>query len=421
MTLPALGRAVRFCTYGMMASLPFAVGGVNVFGTLIILLALLSREWWSVFPRLMRNPMVLICIAMLLLVWLGTFRTAGPHQEALNVLNRYHKLLFIPLLIPFFQQLKHRMMALNVLLGALLFNVVISWTEFFGWTHVSDQAYLGTATAPGDSVFHQHITQGLLFCVSMVVGSALAWFEKTRGRKIYYWGAVLLAASNVAWVMVGKTGKAMLPLLALWLLGEWWVSQKREKKRAEAFVHTSPNASLGSVTRSKWMFAGLALLVLGATTWSALTPSTMLGTAFQEVVKSRATGQDNSQGERVEFWHKGLILISHESWLGYGTGSVLTLTRKLAETAQTPVGHLATTNLHDEYLMWAVQFGLPGALIILLFFFVYWRGGKQAGMAGMALRGAVMIFSFGCLYNSFLVDFAEGYSMVLLAGVLLPL
>ena len=412
---------IRWCVYGMLASLPFAVGGVNFFGYLVLLMALLSVEWWRAVPQLLRHPMSLTALIMLLIVGLGIAHSLGPHHEALNVLNRYHKLLFIPLLMPFFQEEKDRVRGLNVLCGALLINVFLSWTEYLRLTHISDPIYVAGMPSPGDAVFRQHITQGLLFCILVVIASALGWQARGK-RRFLYWGMALLAAGNVAFVMVGRTGKAMLPVIALWLLGEWWFTRDKKAVGPERLVFNGyPHSGQRAKFQERWVLMLIIGIVLGSTLWSLMNPSTMLGTVLQEVRQSHRTGADTSQGERVEFWHKGVLLFLKHPWLGSGTGSVLTLTQELAKNETTPVNRLATSNFHDEYLMWAVQFGMPGLLAIVAFFMFYLRAGRQPGLSGQVLRGVGILFAFGCLYNSFLVDFTEGYSIVLLGGVLISL
>ena len=412
---------IRLCACGMLVSLPFAVGGVNFFGYLVLLMALLSREWWQAVPQLLRNPLSLMALIMLVIVGLGTVHSLGPHREALNVLNRYHKLLFIPLLMPFFQEEKDRILGLNVLSGALLINVLLSWTEYLRLTHISDPIYVAGMPSPGDAVFRQHITQGLLFCLLVVIASALGW--QAGGKKRFlYWGMALLAAGNVAFVMVGRTGKAMLPVIALWLLGEWLFTRNKRAVGPERVVFNShPHSRQRAKFQEHWVLILIMGIVLGSTLWSLMTPSTMLGTIVQEVQQSHQTGADTSQGERVEFWHKGVLLFLKHPWVGSGTGSILTLTQELAKNETTQVNRVATSNLHDEYLMWAVQFGVPGLLAIVAFFIFYLRGGCQPGLSGQVLRGVGILFSFGCLYNSFLVDFTEGYSIVLLGGLLISL
>src|SRR5487761_2639848 len=163
----------RFMAYGMLLMLPVSVAGVNLFGGGLLLAALLSREFWCAARKLLTNPMVLVTMAMLGLLLLGMLYTSGPRQEAWAVFMKYRKLLFIPLLLPFFQEDRHRITAMSLLALSISITVMASWSEFLGWTHISDPAYGGP---PGDAVFKMHISQGTLFSllIALCVGLVFA-------------------------------------------------------------------------------------------------------------------------------------------------------------------------------------------------------------------------------------------------------
>ncbi len=391
----------RFMAYGMLLMLPVSVAGVNLFGGGLLLAALLSREFWCATRKLLSNPMVLVTMAMLGLLLLGMLYTSGPRQEAWAVIMKYRKLLFLPLLLPFFQEDRHRLTAMRLLALSISITVMASWSEFLGWTHISDPVYGGP---PGDAVFKMHIPQGTLFSLLIALCVGLAFATRSRLMQGLLLGMALLTALDISWVMVGRTGKAILPVLALWAV---W----------EALRFWRPPA------RVYWSIVLSALaLILGATLWVASTPTTLLGSVPREIHQSEETGIPTSQGIRMAFYRKSAELISQRPWGGYGTGSVLTETEILAAKGQTEVARIPTINLHNEFLMWTVQLGVPGLAAILLFFGIMLRAsfGRPVPIA-ILLRGQWVVFAAGCLFNSYLLDFAEGYAMVLSAGILLPL
>lgn len=399
----SMDDGVRWLTYGMLLSLPFAVGGVNLFGYLIILTVPFCRSWRQSLVRLAKNRLVVVSMMMLLIVLIGSWHAEGGHYEAMNVLNRYHKLLFIPLLMPFFQRVEHKKQALSLLFLALFVNVAISWTEYMNLTHLSDPIYATLEPGHlGDNVFRTHIAQGLLFDLLLVISGV--YVLSTSGVVRVFYGLVgVLTGLNILIVMVGRTGKALLPVILMWLLVEWLWSRKALPKYRTSVM------SIAIL---------LGALVLGGTAWSVMNPSTMLGTVILEIKQSHATGELTSQGERVEFWHKGVELIRDNPWYGSGAGSVYAQTTKLANKEKTEVARMGTYNLHNEFLMWAVQFGIVGLFSVILFFIYYVTGPSGNDIPSKVLRGAGIVFLLGSLFNSLLVDFTEGYSMMLLAGIL---
>ena len=404
MPIPLLSLApwIRYCTYGLVLSLPISTGGINVFSWLIAVLALLSKEWWGTATQLWRNPLALSALILFFSMLMGIFWTEGSSYEAWAVLGRYKKLLLIPFLLPFFNQRAHQRLALHLLLFSLSLTVLFSWTDFMGITHISDPIYY--PAPPGDAVFRMHITQGLLFLLNIVVAMGLALTSVNRFQKIIYLFLAALSAGDIIFVMVGRTGKALLPLLILWVIGE------------------SVRIKMSGTWRYKKIpvWSALAIIItLAGTAYFASKPDTMLGSIHQEVHESHQTGAVTSQGERVAFWTKGVTLFKQEPWFGHGTGSVITLTTQLARHSQRAVDQVVTFNLHNEYLMWAVQLGVFGLIFILGFFGLYLRAGLIApDLNGLVLRGSWLIFATGCLFNSFLIDFTEGYSLVILLGLL---
>ncbi len=399
--LPTLGPVVRVTAYGMLLALPVSVAGVNLFGAGLLLASLLSREFWSAARRLLTNPMALVAMAMLGLLLLGMLYTTGPHHEAWAVFMKYRKLLFLPLLLPFFQEDRHRITAMRVLAFSISITVMVSWSEFLGWTHISDPAYGGP---PGDAVFKMHIPQGTLFSLLIALCVGLAFATRSRVAQGLLFGMALLTVLNISWVMVGRTGKAILPVLALWAVWEGLRFWRPSGKTYWSIV-------VGSVA-----------VILGATFWVASKPTTMLGSVTREIHQSEETGVPTSQGIRLEFYRKSAELIAQRPWTGYGTGSVLTETEILAARGQTEVARISTINLHNEFLMWVVQLGGAGLVVILLFFGIMLRASfGQSIPIGILIRGQWVVFAAGCLFNSYLLDFAEGYAMVLTAGILLPL
>ena len=387
----------------MLAALPVSVGGVNLFAAMTVSAALLSREWWQACGKVWRQPAALSVLVLLGLLVVGMAYTEGTLQDGWAVLAKYRKLMLIPILLPFFQEDRDRLTAMRVLAFAIGFTLLASWTEYLGWTHLSDPAYV-TDSPPGDAVFKMHIPQGTLFSLLVVLGIGLAREARTTLSRAIYWAMSALAAVDIAWVMVGRTGKAILPVIAIWAL---W-----ETARARA---------AGSRFRWITVCAG-ALLVLAATGWIASSQNTMLGSVAREIHRSEETGAITSQGIRLSFYRMAAQLIAERPWVGHGTGSVPADTEILAARGSTPVSRVSTVNLHNEFLMWTVQFGWPGLTAILMLFVALWRESfRLSGTTGLLLRGLWVVFASGCLFNSYLLDFAEGYALVLSAGILLPL
>jgi O-antigen ligase len=377
------------------------VAAVNFFGALLAITSITSREFWSERKTLIRNPLVIVVLFMYVLMFVGVFYSTGSNYEALNTLNRYKKILLLPLLIPHFQRQEHKLMAIRIFAMTIFCNVLLSWSEFYGFTHISDPIY---GEPPGNGVFRWHITQGLLFSLLIAITTGLYLSTENFLEKLICIGVAALTTANIAWVMDGRNGKAAIPVLIIWAFFEYFRIKPISKKKTLLF------------------FSLVVMVTITATTTMVMNPHTRLGSIVQELRETRQSGSMTSQGGRVEFWRKGLVLFVARPLTGYGTGSVYFETKRLAASATTEVGRIAAFHLHNEFLMWAVQFGIFGLSGIILFFYLWFRASFMvSNMLGIQIRGQWCIFATGCLYNTYLVDFTEGFSMVVLMGVLIPL
>lgn len=401
-SLPELGQWVRLSAFAMLVAVPYSAAAVNVFGTLVLLLAFASREFWQAVPKLARNPVVLSTLLLLVLMLAGLAWTSAPPEDAWGVVRRYRKLLYIPVLLPFFREDAYRMMAARVFACAVAILVLCSFSEWLGLTHFGQDVYWNTP--PGDSVFGSHITQGYMISLMMACCLPLCLRAGTIVERRFWALLALLGAIDIGVVMIGRTGKAILPLLLLW--GVWEVLR----------IRNVPGRKIAA------SLAGCAVLAGTGVYLEVSNPHTSLGTVVTQVETSQRTGERTSQGERMEYYRKSLALISASPLIGHGTGSLRTETGRIAAAGSTDVGRMVTPNPHNEYLMWTVQFGAIGLLAFLGFcVLVLRRSLVDAGPGAVALRGAWVIFVSGCLMNSLLLDHLEGTAWVLAVGVFLPL
>jgi len=126
--------------------------------------------------------------------------------------------------------------------------------------------------------------------------------------------------------------------------------------------------------------------------------------------------RDSSSGLRIEFYRNTLEIIAEHPVAGVGTGGFPAA--YAARVRGTDM--LATHNPHNEYLHIAAQLGLIGLAAMVLMLVVQWRVARRLPSAlesGLA-RGLVLAMTLGCLFNSMLLDHAEGLFYAWLGGLL---
>jgi hypothetical protein len=142
-----------------------------------------------------------------------------------------------------------------------------------------------------------------------------------------------------------------------------------------------------------------------------------------DLEKAQTTGEATSQGLRQQFAKTGIKIFLKSPWIGHGTGSIVSQQALFAKEAGTPVGEVITVNLHNEYLMQAVQLGVMGIALFLSWIAYTWFYSLRQlpEWQSIALRGVIVVFTFGCLFNSYLWDHIEGYTYCLLLATLVPI
>jgi len=399
--LPKLMTPIRWACFGALMSLPITIAGLNVFLGLAVLLALVSQEFWQHATKLIRHPVAALCLLLFLLLAVGTLYSSAPGHESTNYLWRYKKLLLVPLLLPFFQEARYRYFALSSFSVATFLTVIASWSEFFHYSHISDPAF-GDFT--GDSVFVMHITQGYLFAMLIALSLSLVLASKKTWIKLVWLMVATLTIADICYVMWGRTGKATLAILIVWACWEWLYAQHwpfRVKMLIQVLCIASVLAGVFAVAQN---------------------PGLSFGLIRNDLERAEHLGEATSQGLRRQFAKTGVQLFLNSPWVGHGTGSIVTEQGRIAHEAKTPVGQVVTVNLHNEYLMQAVQIGILGIglFVGLVGLGMLYSFTLVMGWQAVALRGVMVVFAFGCLFNSYLWDPIEGYTWVLLLAVLTP-
>lgn len=302
-------------------------------------------------------------------------------QEKFPMFFKYHKLLYIPLVISIVQMEQQRRYAMNAFLVGAIIVLFLSYLELLGMIPFHDigQGYIVTKGRIAYSIIMAFATFVMLH--RMV---------KSRGSHRWAWGVlILMAIVNIFFMINGRTGQVIL--LALVVLFAWQVWR------------------FGAVR----YLAALALILF-------LVPKF---THFESIARLQGTykeAQDpkGSAGQRVTFYKNTLEIIRNNVLYGVGTGGF-----KGAYHAQiqNKPDTLDTANPYNEYLRIAAEIGIIGlAAFLFLLSSQWWLSYRLPSVNdGYLLQGLVLCFAVGCLMNSLLLDVGEGRFYTILAGVLL--
>lgn len=314
--------------------LPLSTVLMNVFFALTVICMLLGGRWQEKWNFVRYNPIAFWATFIFVLYALGMFYSHAAWHDRFMVLGKYHKLLFIPLLMPIFADEKMRDRTLKVFMISMVVVLIASYLHFFNILKV-------TGFGPG-SVFKNHSTTNLLMAFA-----AFLWlhavFSKTLFHSEYSRTAngiclliALLMITNVLFLSNGRIG--YLLITALLLLFGW------QKKSWQGFVIA--------------LFASVALLVAAY----------FLSSSFKERTASLMTTQvttvqDVSAQDRLTEAKVSLNIFKQHPFFGVGTGS---FTHSYEDMSPT---HSTSNNAQAQYLQTSVELGILGVVCLLIYLF----------------------------------------------------
>ncbi|WP_411704070.1 O-antigen ligase family protein [Edaphovirga cremea] len=381
---PARFRLFSFTAFLLGVSLPTSNALMNTALVLALVCLLWQRDFRHVMP-LLRQP--LVWLPALMFALLAVSLLTQHHDYGPKMVGKYQKLLYVLPLALFF--LADPRLITRFINGFLLANAVILTISLTsGVWHVT----LGGLNPLNPTVFKLQITQNVFMAFAALVWLSRAFAQS--GLKRWGYGAlVLLATANVLLMVQGRTGYVALFVgVGLWLL----------------------------LTLPRWQRIGVlacGLLVAMALVLIPNRATERLTLGLQEVrscvlasADQAYQACDNSMGQRTAFARESLRLIKQAPLLGNGAGSFW---YGNAETGY------SVHNPHNEYLLETVQNGLLGLALflgwMLCCFQVAWRQPAARRNLLVAVLGSYMACH---LFNSFLLDSAEGHLFMMLAALL---
>ena len=334
---------------------------------------------------------VLIALAALAasLTW-----TVAPSSDALTSLGKYGKLLVIPVLMVLVRSRREALCALAAFAAGQLFLALSSWLLFA-------QAPVPWATSnmalTEYAVFSSYLDQGIMGAVLAAVCWHLRLLMPQRWKQI---AAVLIAAAamlNVLFVLDGRSGHVVA--IALLSLAVMWALPKKYR-----------------------LLVVLLPFVMGTGIYFG---SMKVHQRANLMVAEMTSYQNNSNkitstGIRLGFWTQALNIIKDRPWIGAGVGSWSTEFNRLQRAQNhAHVDIAANGNPHQEYLLWAVQLGIPGLLLFCTLFMAMFQDSRRLETPfRRAFQSVLAAFAIACLFNASLYDALIGDFFCVLFGLL---
>lgn len=377
-----------------MVAISFAKLMLVICGLGVMLTA--SRQPAATSPfKGMASP-VAILIALLAFA-LSLSWTSGPPAEALGSLAKYGKLLMVLLMLVVIRNRRDACCALSAFVLAQCFLLLGSWLLF---AKLPAPWATSKMAITEYSVFSSYLDQGIISAVF----AAVCWHLRALapGR----WGsrvAVFIATAalaNVLFVLSGRSGHVVA--VALVSMAVMWELPRRYRAVAVLIPF---------------------LLAFGLFFSSSKVKERVMQVQAEVRLYSPLTEPDTSSGVRLNFWRRALQTIGQHPVAGTGVGSWSTEFNRLQRAANPAhVDINSNSNPHQEYLMWGVQLGVPGIVILLALLIALYK--DTLGMRPAEARAAqstLAALAVACLFNASIYDALIGDFFCILLGLLLAL
>ncbi|MFA6266095.1 MAG: O-antigen ligase family protein [Pseudolabrys sp.] len=381
-------NAADWLAVAVAASLPWSTSATGILAALwaVALVAMFDvralRE--TVMTAAGGLPVLLVLIGALGMLWADV-----SLAERWNGIGSYFKLLAIPLLFIHFQRSERGFYVFAAFVASCLVLLVVTALV------VAIPPLAAMWVKPDNVIVKNAASQSgeFVLCVFGLMYVAADTIDRRQWRWLAGIALSMLGMlTSMFFLSTGRTALATMPvLLVLFAI-------RRLSLKAGAAV-----------------LAGAVLL--GVVAWfSAPYLRERTIQVWTDAQHYFATDEQNSSGERIEFYKKSFAFVREAPLIGHGTGTIHELF--IASSAgKTGASGSATTNPHNQTFAVAIQIGLVGVAVLWAMWIAHLLLFRAPGLAEWIGLVVVAQNIVGSLFNSHLFDFLQGWIYVFGVGV----
>ncbi len=391
-TAGRIDAAGGFAIAALAFAVPISTALANVALVLVVACWVAGGSYRAKLRCWIEQPVALAAVLLFAWLCLSLLWAGGFGADQARYLRKYADLPLVAVFLWFCLHEPTRERALQGFAAAMLLTLALSCAAAAGVL----PAFSWLRAEPGNAVvFKLHITHGLLMALAALLFHLNARAARRPLARVLWSAAAALALFNVLFMVQGRTGYLVIA----------------------AFV------VLACAVRFGWrglMLAAVAVTVAAGGLYQA---SPALKQRVDKAIaefsrwdRAQPAREEDSVGRRLEFYSVSSELVRQRPLLGYGLGNFPAAYRARVEGS----GWLPTSNPHNEYLLLAVQAGLPAVALflhLLARMILAARGFASERDRTLALALPVWLAT-GCLVNALLIDHTESLLFALLAGVL---
>ena len=392
-------RLLVVCFAAVSVSLPIAwISLAKVLLFVLGLVYLIASVWFARYDSALRQLWTTrIVLAILIAFAVSLLWTEADTEAALYSYVKHAKLMGILLIVSFVRTLREARMGLICYACGQGFLLLSSWLMFAGiaipW---------GADTATKYVVFSTYLDQSIMFAAA----AAVFWHLREQGLWPKWVGlvAALMALINALLLLEGRTG--YLVALASVSLAVMWGMPKRF--RLVNIVVTPLIILLGLSLVSEQVNERMTKIFSESVNYS----------------KSRQVATEDSSGWRLNAWRRSVQAIESKPFNGHGVGAWTPAIKRFEvnKIAAQLFGEGNHSNPHQEYLLWAVELGVGGSLLLIALMVCMARDALRfpTGIQRATLS-VLAALAIACMFNSTLYDDWIGDFFCISLGLLLAM
>ncbi len=382
----------------------------NTFLTLFLICSIAAGNYQFKLKLIIDNSVALIAIAIFLLFAISLVYTTAPMDNAMDILGKYGKLLYIPLLLSAFYERHWQRRGLVAFLSGALLMMLLSYMTLSGWSWES--IYQGRHVLNKDdttdfyqqhTVFRNTINHGTIMVYAIYLFAHHALNEDRKILRIFFILFAVLGSYNVLLMVASRTGQVLWVVLSLLLVYQCRLDWKR----------------MVLVLAISSLLAGTILLFSDHTKqrWGS-------GTAVQlDINFIQQSDYRGSLGQRLVWLQAGWDIFKRHPVVGTGVGSYENESAKYfhREIPRTPdqiPEQYSTHNPHNGYVSIGVQLGAAGLFLLFALFIQQWRiSHRLPPFSGYAAQGMVVVVVLNIFAHSFMYSRTRALFFVLLTAL----
>lgn len=363
-------------------SLPMSSTGKSICLSLAVISLLLTPAYRVNLGKLIALNWSKAAFFLFLIALVGCLWSPADYSQRLMVLEKYSKLLYLPILVAGFGNAYTRRMALHAF---LLSMVIICFA-----TIILTMGYWTNLAISPDYLFRNHIMIGLMVVLATYLALLLGHRQPGAWR-VFYWLLAFLFSFEILFINGGRMAYltyAMLIGLFLLQICSW---------------------------RQFILGAFLLMGLFGISYWYSPIMQSRVDTAVQEI-ENYQQNKNTSFGYRLQFQNYSKSLFLRHPLLGNGTGS---FTYLYSIDKPVPSWFWKLLEPHNQYWLIAAEFGLLGIIALIGFFLSLFKATWRLKEMRAIAWGVLLAFLVGNLTDSLLFYSGSGYLFILFMALCL--